>query len=146
MKRFSECEELTTAPIKSLQTKGSKSKIIFENPKRLELCIIDIDKCPELSEETRCDYVLTAEAMEEEFYIELKGRDIEHGFEQIQASIKTMSSDPYKHPKICFIVSTRCTKTVRTKIPNMKIMLKTKYNAKLIVQNTPHTYTIEPSS
>jgi hypothetical protein len=140
MKRFPECEERTTAPIKSLQTKGSRSKITFENPKKLELCLIDIDQCSMLSAETRCDYALTVDTVEEEFYVELKGRDVEHGLDQLKASIQMMSSDPYKHPKICFIISTKVTKIVSTKIPGMKDVMRRKYNAKLIIKNTPRIY------
>lgn len=140
MKRFPDCEKLTTDPLKSLQTKGSKSKITFENPKKLTICLIDIDRCSALSAETRCDYALTIDTMEEEFYIELKGRDVEHGLDQLKASIQTMSSDPYKRSKICFIISTKVTKIVSTKIPGMKDIMRKKYNAKLIVTTTPYTY------
>ena len=140
MKKFPQCEIITTNQLISL--KENRSKIIFENPNRLEVCIVKVDGCATESG-PRCDYALTVDAMKEEFYIELKGRDVEHALDQIEATIKAISSDLRKQPKLCFIISTRCPPRSVTKISNRQQVLKKKYNAKLIVKNTPHTYTIE---
>jgi hypothetical protein len=100
MKRFPHCEHITKAPIVSL--KENQSKIIFENPAQLEICILTVDgeaNNGAIRDGLRCDYALTAENIEGEFYIELKGRDIKHAFKQLEATIKQISEDPQRQVK-----------------------------------------------
>jgi hypothetical protein len=143
MKKFPECEKSTKNPVISL--KDNRSEIIFKNPERLEICIVTVDNCA-IQEGIRCGYALTIENSKEEFYLELKGHDVEHALDQIEATIKTISSDPQKSSKTCFVISTRCPPGANTKIASRKQAMKKKYHATLIIKNTPHTYTIEPSS
>jgi hypothetical protein len=82
MKRFPKCEHITQNPIIPLEEK--QSKIIFENPAKLEVCVLRVDHTEQaegaIKDGIRCDFALTAEAIEAEFYIELKGSDIKHAF------------------------------------------------------------------
>jgi hypothetical protein len=139
MKRFPECEKSTKNPV--IRLKENRSEIIFKNPERLEVCIVTVDNCA-IQEGIRCDYALTVDNLKEEFYIELKGRDIEHALDQLEATIQIISSDPQKYPKTCFVISTRCPPRANTKIANRQQIMKKKYNAALIVKNISHTYTI----
>jgi hypothetical protein len=49
----------------------------------------------------RCDYLHLANEIE--FYIELKGQNLEHALEQIKATILKLSSNPKKVAKISYI-------------------------------------------
>ncbi len=69
MKRFPDCETITTNP--KILLRENRSEIVFENPKKLELCIIKVDGCA-ITDGIRCDYTLTANNVKEEFYIEFK--------------------------------------------------------------------------
>ena len=139
MKRFLDCE--TIIKNSNIPLKENRSEIVFENPKRLEVCVIKVDGCA-ITDGIRCDYALTAESVKEEFHIELKGCDVKHAFDQLEATIKKISSNPQNTPKLCFIISTRCPLS-SIEIQGRQKKMKKKYNAKLIVKNTPHIYTIE---
>jgi hypothetical protein len=140
MKRFPDCERLRKDLNITLSEKNSK--IIFKNPQRLEVRELIVDGCA-ITEGVRCDYALEVESIEEEFYVELKGSDIKHAFEQIELTIQQISSQPYQMPKYCFVISTR------NKIPKGELGVKkkkmlTKYNARLIVANREYTHNLEP--
>jgi hypothetical protein len=109
MKRFPQCERITKAQI--IPLKENQSKIIFENPNQLEVCILTVDDKDNavIQDGLRCDYALTAENIDAEFYVELKGRDIKHAFKQLEATLQQISEDPQRQPKYCFVISSRCT-------------------------------------
>ncbi|MEB3293714.1 MAG: hypothetical protein VKJ24_11195 [Synechococcales bacterium] len=135
MKRFPTCEKICHDRILSIQE--NKSKIIFENPQSLEICCLQVDNCA-IKEGPRCDYAMTVEHIVDEFYIELKGQDIRHAFQQLEATIKQISSDVKKCPKICFIISTRVPLT-GPEIQVASKQFKSKFNAKLEIKNLKHT-------
>ena len=134
MKRFPDCEKVNSYLIVTCEER--QSKMIFENPQRREVCLIEVDGCV-IQEGLRCDYAMRAENNREEFYIELKGRDVKHAFSQLETSLQKLSEDPYKHPKICFIISTRCPLDG----PQIQTM-KNKYHAKLIIKNREWSHTL----
>lgn len=138
MKRFPNCEKINSHPIITREEK--RSKIIFKNPNRREVCVLKVDNCA-IKEGLRCDYALTAEENKEEFYIELKGCDVSHAFKQLEASIQKLSEDPQKQPKFCFIISTRApSEGPQTQI--MKKRLKKSYKAELIIKTCEYTYVL----
>jgi hypothetical protein len=138
MKQFANCERRTTDQLIALKEK--QSKMIFENPTALEVCILEVDDCA-ITTGIRCDYALSADTIAEEFYIELKGRDIKHAFEQLAATFNQISEDPQRHPKYGFIISTRCPLT-GPEIQKMQKLMKQKYNTKLIIKNRQHTHVL----
>jgi hypothetical protein len=142
MKRFSKCEKLRKDPIISLSE--NKSKIIFENPQKLEVCVLEVDGCA-IEQGPRCDYALVAESIEDEFYIELKGRDIKHAFEQLESTLKQISAQPSQTPKYCFVISTRCPLS-GPEIQKMQKMMQRKYKARLIIKNREYTHTLTSQS
>jgi hypothetical protein len=138
MKRFPKCE--TTRKDPKISLKENKSKIVLENPERLEVCILEVDGCA-IREGLRCDYAMTIDGLDQEFFIELKGHDINHAFKQLEATIQKISTDPQQNPKICFVVSMRSPLSA-PEIQKMQKMMKDKYQAILVVKNSPHTHTI----
>jgi hypothetical protein len=142
MKRFPNCE--VTRKDKKIPLEENQSKITFENPKRLEIRILNVDGCA-ITEGLRCDYAMTSDMVKEEFYIELKGRDIKHAFAQIETTIQSISANVKEEPKFCFVISTRCPLS-GPEIQKMQKMMMKKYKAILVVKNRVHSHTIEPSS
>ena len=138
MKRCPKCEQIKNDPI--IVCKERRSKMIFENPQRREVRLLKVDECA-IQEGLRCDYAMTAEENIEEFYIELKGCDVRHAFEQLEASIQILSDNPQKQPKICFIISTR-SPSESPETQKMKKLMKNKYQAKLIIKNCERSYTL----
>jgi hypothetical protein len=76
-----------------------------------------------------------------EYYIELKGHDVEKALKQIERTIAKVSSNPQKITKHCFIISTRCP-LASTKIQNLKKEFKKQYNANLTIKNILLEYTL----
>jgi hypothetical protein len=129
MKKFPQCERITKASI--IPLKENQSKIIFENPAQREVCILAVDGEDDngaIRDGLRCDYALTAENIEEEFYIELKGRDIKHAFKQLVATIEKISEDPQRQAKYCFVIASRCT-VASNEIQMMRTQMRKKYIA-----------------
>jgi hypothetical protein len=139
MKRFPDCERRTTD--RAIVLRENQSKISFENPQQLEICLLAVDDCA-ITEGIRCDYALKGEAIEAEFYVELKGRDVKHAFEQLEATIQQISEDPQQTVKCCFITSTRCPLS-GPEIQTMQKRMKQMYNARLIIKNRQHTHVLE---
>jgi hypothetical protein len=136
MKRFPDCEIVTTD--RKIVRKENQSKIVFENPQKMTVRILEVDDCA-ITEGLRCDYALTVETIETEFYVELKGSDVRHAFAQLEATIGQISDNPQQQPKFCFIVSTRCPLS-GSDIQKMQKIMKEKYKAKLVIKNREHTH------
>jgi hypothetical protein len=136
MKRFPDCERRTTD--RAIVMRENQSKISFENPQQLEICLLAVDDCA-ITEGIRCDYAVSGAAISAEFYIELKGRNIKHAFEQLETTLKQISDDPQRQPKYCFIISTRCPLS-GPEIQKMQKLMQQKYNAKLVIKNRQHSH------
>ncbi|VEP15317.1 conserved hypothetical protein [Hyella patelloides LEGE 07179] len=108
MKKFGDCETINKNPnivISDPGSKNNKSKFRLDNPKKLKIRVIQVDDCV-ITQGTRCDYLIIL-PNSLEIYIELKGKDVKHAIEQIEASIKQLTAS-LSAKKSCFIASTRC--------------------------------------
>lgn len=65
-----------------------RSKLTLENVDSVESTSIKIDGCEINDDSVRCDYMHLAKEIE--FYIELKGQDLEHALEQIKSTINRL--------------------------------------------------------
>ncbi len=122
-----------------------RSKITFDNPQRNTYTKVDVDG-KEITQGKRCDYLLVRYDSEpnEEYFIELKGCNIEHAIEQLQETIKILSSD-FKLPKYAFIIASKVSYKINTKIQNSKKNLLKKFTAKLIIKEKEYTYNLSSS-
>jgi sporulation-control protein spo0M len=133
MKSFPECEEYRTDPKIVLGEK--RSKIIFLNPKRNKVLVIEVDGCAIKDDKIlRCDYAIVP-CDRVEIYVELKGGDISHALKQIESTIRIISDSVKEVKKYCFIVSTRVP-ALTTSLQNSQIQFKNKFNANLKVKCT----------
>jgi hypothetical protein len=116
----------------------NKSKLTINNKDRVEAKQIEVDGC-QITDGIRCDFLLLAKDLE--IFIELKGQDLKHALEQIEATITQLSSDFRKKSKTSIIVCTRSPLTSATILHKKKIFRK-KFNSELIIKNTPCNYDI----
>ena len=110
------------------------SKIIFTNENSTEVTKVQVDGCLDI-QGIKCDWLLIINEPYIEIYIELKGSDVEHAFDQIENTIKIVSKNYKTVLKYCYIITTRCPIT-STQIQVKAKSFKKNYNAVLKVKKT----------
>ena len=111
-----------------------RSKLILENVDSIESTSITVDGC-EINDDTiRCDFMHIAKGIE--FYIELKGQDLEHALEQIKSTIFRLSTNVKKGNKISYIICTRRPMS-SSEIQNHRPEFRKKFNSKLEIKSSP---------
>lgn len=110
------------------------SKIVFINENSIELTKVQVDGCLDI-QGVKCDWLLIINEPYIEIYIELKGSDVEHAFDQIENTIKIVSKNYKTVLKYCYIITTRCPIT-STQIQVRAKSFKKNYNAVLKVKKT----------
>lgn len=112
-----------------------QSKLTLENTKEQLSTKIEVDGCAINDTGIRCDYMLVPP--DQEFYIELKGQDIEHAIKQIERTIQLLSSDARNIVKRSYIICSRSPLN-STAIQSYQYSFKKKFNSKLIIRSSPH--------
>lgn len=130
------CIRVTRDPLISLREK--KSVFLFCNTDRKEITCIQVDGCA-IKEGVKCDHLVIDDASE--YFVELKGCDVKHAIDQLEATIKQLSLDPIQGKKYAFIVSTRCPMT-GADIQQLKKQFKIRFNAELIIKNSPLKFSL----
>ncbi|WP_295232699.1 hypothetical protein [uncultured Chryseobacterium sp.] len=113
-----------------------KSKLTLENTNEVQSESVKVDGCEIKDKSIRCDFLHIAKDIE--FYIELKGQDLEHALNQIKTTIKRLSSNIKSVPKKSYVICTRSPLT-STEIQNYKREFKKDYNSELIIKSSPYT-------
>jgi len=116
---------------KLLVLEENKRKCVFSNPGSQVLTKIIVDGC-QITEGTRCDF-LVFDQQKNEYFVELKGKDIPHAIEQLESTIKQLSSSTGLQ-KTAIIVSSRHPSN-DTSIQRAKMLFKKKYKVDLISKN-----------
>ena len=127
---FGNCEAFTQQPILALQE--ARSRMVFNNPARKELRRVQVDGCLNI-QGIKCDFLVISEA-DVEHFVELKGADVRHAADQIEATIAIASANPKNSAKHSFIISTRCPLTT-PEIQNLKARFKKHFNSSLTIKN-----------
>lgn len=78
------CVELTSAP--QIVFKEKKAKISFLNNGHNAYRRIKVDGCV-LKEGNKCDFLLVSDEYGDQYFIELKGEDLNHAVTQLETSI-----------------------------------------------------------
>jgi hypothetical protein len=123
----------------SLVLREERSKMVFQNPDRRRLRRIQVDGCLQF-DGVKCDFLVISECATEHF-VELKGSDVRHATEQLDATILKISADAKLAVKHCFIVSTRCP-LLSPEIQVLKKRFKKHYNSTLTIKNIVCEYVI----
>ncbi len=117
----------------------NKSKMYFINSQRRTIQKITVEGCA-ITIGLRCDYLVICNRNIEHF-VELKGSDVKHAIEQIEASIKKLSKSPTQKDKWSFVIYFHCPLTTTT-VQKYKKIFKKKYNSSLIVERSGFEYTL----
>lgn len=112
-----------------------QSKLTLENSHEQLSTKIEVDGCEINDSGIRCDFMLIPP--NQEFYIELKGQDIEHAIKQIERTIHLLSSDVKNKVKRSYIICSRSPLN-STAIQNYQYIFKKKFNSKLIIKSSPY--------
>ncbi len=124
---ISRCNEERTDKIISVNEK--KRKFIIKNNSELIINQVKVDGCY-ITEGVRCDYLF--ETIDKVFYVELKGKDIEHGVEQLKATMAYCKTEHKNSSKECHIVASRVPKA-STQLQGMKVKFKKSTTVQLFV-------------
>jgi hypothetical protein len=111
----------------------NRSTLVLNNSNNVEAICVVVDGC-QITSGIRCDYLMIANEIEH--FIELKGQDLMHAIEQLIATIKVLSSNAVKHPKISYIICTRSPLNSAS-IQNLQVQFRKKYNSQLIIKSSP---------
>lgn len=126
----------TTNKNKLVVFQENRSKLTIENSKQVKATKVEVDGC-EITSGIRCDFLYLIN--ETELYIELKGQDLEHALEQLEATIKKLSKNPKKLKKKSFIICTRSPLNSAS-IQNHRVKFKKHFNSDLIVKSSPYKH------
>jgi hypothetical protein len=116
----------------------NRSKLTIENIDEVEGSKIIVDGC-EITEGLRCDFMYLIKDIE--FFIEVKGQDLEHAISQLKTTITKLSQNPKKAKKKSFIICTRSPLSSAS-IQNLQVKFRKNYNSELIIKSTPYKYKI----
>ena len=116
----------------------NRSKLIILNKNQINTTKVTVDGC-EITSGLRCDFMLLAQELE--YFIELKGQDIEHAIKQLIATINKLSSNPKNMEKSSFIICTRSPLSSAS-IQNLQVKFKKNFNSKLIIKSSPFSQEI----
>lgn len=128
-----ECTERSNNSIFTFEERGMKLTLI--NTDRVDSEKIRVDGCVIKGNIQRCDYMHKAKDVER--YIELKGKDIQRGYEQIVNTIEILGVDKTTKPKISYIICSR-SPVGTTKVTELQRMLRRDYNSDLKVKSRQH--------
>lgn len=118
---------------KLLTLEKNKRKCVFINPDKHILKKITVDGC-QIIDNAKCDY-LVIDHLQNEYFVELKGKDLPHAVEQLEESIKQLSNTNINSKKFALIVASRHPSNDTT-IQRAKAVFKKKYKIDLISKNT----------
>lgn len=103
--------------------------------------IVRVDGCV-LRNVTTCDWMMVPNDNLLEYYIELKGSDVERAIQQLVATMKELSRNLKTAAKRCFVISAR-SPLVSADIQRISFKFRREYNATLLIRRIAHEVSIE---
>lgn len=110
----------------------NKRKIIFLNPERLSYKKVQVDGCVINDKGMRCDKLLVSDNENEERYVELKGTDVMHAIDQLEATIQRIGE--FYGNRHAYVISTNVAPAYNTKIQMKAKYFRKKYHSGLLVK------------
>ena len=81
------CIEQTSNPL--IVFKEKKAKITFQNTSRKEYQSVTVDGCV-IKEGNKCDFLLVSNEYGDQYFVELKGENVNHAVEQLETSMEQL--------------------------------------------------------
>lgn len=117
---------------------NAKCQLIYLNPTRVNVTRYRVDGCL-ITEGQKCDFKMDCPNFEH--YIEIKGKDIYHACDQIEATINQLSINSRTYPKKSFVIATGVP-TINGKIQIITKKFSKSYNSTLKIKTRKHTETL----
>lgn len=109
----------------------NKRKIIFLNPGARPYKKVQVDGCA-IRQGLKCDNLLVSGDESEERYVELKGKDVMHAVEQLEATIRELGQ--HAGNRHAYIICTKVLPAYDTRIQGAQKMFRKQYNSALVVK------------
>ncbi|MCH9739516.1 MAG: hypothetical protein K0U38_01555 [Epsilonproteobacteria bacterium] len=128
---ISSCNKVKIDKIVSVSE--NKRTFRIDNKSLLTINQVTIDGCY-ITSGLKCDYLfeIISQSIDKVFYVELKGKDIEHGVKQLEATVNYCKSEHKSIPKECYIVASRVPKS-STSSQKLKKEFKRKNGIQLFI-------------
>lgn len=122
---YKDCRQLRANKI--IVVEENKKKFTVNNPDKKEVYQVEVDGCLIPKEALKCDYLFEINnPISAVFYIELKGNDVKHAYEQLIATVEFCKSKHQTTIRECHIVHSSSPKISST-TQILKKRLKDKY-------------------
>ncbi|MEN9472116.1 MAG: hypothetical protein RLZZ495_205 [Pseudomonadota bacterium] len=136
------CEDVTHSKVK-IEENGKQ--VVFLNKDKNTITKVRVDGCV-LINKTACDWWIKKNDIDASVLVELKGCDVEHALEQIEATFRFLSNSQCLLKRNAAIIV--CSKPSRhpsftTKLQKAKNNLSSQYKAPLHIVTGNHEFEIE---
>lgn len=128
---FGDCEVTTTQS--AIVLEENKRRLVINNPRKKRVRKVQVDGCA-IIEGKRCDHLIIGPD-NSEYFVELKGCDIDHAINQLEASIYKLGTKIRSGKRLSIIISSRCPLTT-PKIQKLKLHFRKNLMSELILKNT----------
>lgn len=105
------CIRQTSNPL--IVFKEKKAKITFQNTEHKEYQHITVDGCV-IKEGNKCDFLLVSNEYGDQYFVELKGEDVNHAVEQLEASMELLLDKRKNIIHKAFVVSSNSGMKINT--------------------------------
>ena len=136
----SKCISILSEKKVHFNERRTRSEFILDNKNEIEIKNIKIDYCI-ITKGIRCDFAAVIPDNDITYWIELKGRDVNHAIKQLTTSFENLKKHFGKKNNTFIIVCTYCP-WPSTKLQILSRKLKEKYNATLKVRSNSLTISI----
>ena len=129
---ISTCNELRTDKI--VVIKENKRVFRIKNSSDFNINTVTVDGCY-ITTGLKCDFlfeIINNEEIEKVFYVELKGSDVAHGIQQLEATLRHCLSEHKSFSRECYIVASRVPKS-STSSQNQKKEFRRKNRVSLFI-------------
>lgn len=106
-------------------------KIIFLNPNHERYQKVQVDGCT-IIDGIKCDKLLLSSDEHEERYVELKGTDVMHAIDQLEATILRLGE--YEYNRHSYVICTNVAPAYTTQIQKKQVLFKKRYKSELVVK------------
>lgn len=106
-------------------------KIIFLNPNKELYQKVQVDGCT-IIDGVKCDKLLLSADEHEERYVELKGTDVMHAIDQLEATILRLGE--FEDSRHSYVICTNVAPAFTTQIQKKQMLFKKRYKSELVVK------------
>lgn len=106
-------------------------KIIFLNPNKELYQKVQVDGCT-IIDGVKCDKLLLSADEHEERYVELKGTDVMHAIDQLEATILRLGE--FEDNRHSYVICTNVAPAYTTQIQKKQMLFKKRYKSELVVR------------